>query len=170
MLVLLGAIALLHLAKFTGWRVTVMSVTADPINNQLLQSADHHMYGAPEDLMTQVDIGDIDAAVLMTHKYDLDLRVLRDLAETAIPYIGLLGPAAKRDKLLESLASSDITLPDRIYGPVGLDIGAELPEEVAISIIAEIQATVSRRPAGFRSRRQAIPAAARPDADQLFSR
>ena len=163
------AIALLNLAKFTGWRVTMMSVTANAINSQLSQPADRYLCGTPEDLLQQVDTGDIDAAVLMTHKYDLDLRCLRELAETAIPYIGLLGPAAKRDKLLESLASSDITLPDRIYGPVGLDIGAELPEEIAISIIAEIQATASRRPAGFRSRQQAIPVVTRPDADHLYT-
>ena len=163
------AIALLSLAKFTGWRVTMMSFSPDPINKQLLQSADRHFHGTPEDLMQQVDSGDIDAAVLMTHRYDLDLRCLRELAETAIPYIGLLGPAAKRDKLLESLASSDITLSARIYGPVGLDIGAELPEEVAISIIAEIQATASRHPAGFRSRQQAPPAVTQPDASHLYA-
>jgi len=160
---------LIKLAKFTGWRVTVMDVSEDAINKQEFQVADCRLHGAPEELLKQMETRHIDAAVLMTHKFEHDLRYLRELANTSIPYIGLLGPIAKRDKLLESLASDDITLPERIYGPVGLDIGAELPEEVAISILAEIKAIISRRPAGFLSRQQALPGIPTATADRLYA-
>lgn len=164
----MDAVALFKLAKYTGWRVTMMDSGAGAGENLRFEAADRHLSGAPEELFRQLDHGDIDAAVLMTHKYDYDLRCLRELATTSIPYIGLLGPAVKRDKLLESLASGDPTLRERIYGPVGLDIGAELPEEVAISIIAEIKATVSGRPAGFRSRHQSLPSLPQSAADNLY--
>lgn len=163
------AMALLKLAKFTGWRVTMIDASEDTVDKQEFQIADSRLQGAPEELLKQVETRSIDAAVLMTHKYEYDLRYLRELANTPIPYIGLLGPAAKRDKLLESLTPDDITLHERIYGPVGLDIGAELPEEVAISIIAEIKAIISRRPGGFLSRQQVLPGVATATAGRLYA-
>lgn len=162
-------VALLKLAKFSGWRVTMIDIRDDYIDKQQYQEADRRLYGPPEQLHKQLDPLDIDAVVLMTHKFDYDLRYLKELASTAIPYIGLLGPAAKRDKLLELLALEDITLAERIYGPVGLDIGAELPEEVAISIIAEIKAAASRRPAGFLSRQPAQTAVLQGTAEGLYA-
>jgi xanthine/CO dehydrogenase XdhC/CoxF family maturation factor/CTP:molybdopterin cytidylyltransferase MocA len=162
-------VALLKLAKFSGWRVTMVDSRDDYINNQQYQAADRRLAGAPEQLRKQLDCRDIDAVVLMTHKFDYDLGYLKELAGTAIPYIGLLGPAAKRDKLLELLALEDSTLRERIYGPVGLDIGAELPQEVAISIIAEIKASASRRPAGFLSRQTAQQAVVQGTAECLYA-
>lgn len=146
------AIPLLKLAKFSGWRVTLIDFRKEYIDQTQFQDADYRLCTAPEELLSLVNGSDIDAAILMTHKFDYDLRYFRVLAGTTIPYIGLLGPAAKRDKLLEAAEVTDINLKNRVYGPVGLDIGAELPEEVAVSIIAEIKAASSGRSAGFLSR------------------
>jgi xanthine dehydrogenase accessory factor len=62
------------------------------------------------------------------------------LASTAIGYIGLLGPAARRDRLLGKMGQLAVSLRDRVSGPVGLDIGAKLPEEIGIAIMSEIVA------------------------------
>ncbi len=106
------------LARQIGWRADVVT-TRDPI-----------------------DLGDYDAAVVMTHNYPRDVEILRTLLASRIAYIGLLGPRTRGDELLGELqASRD----DRIFSPIGLDLGAETPEEIALSIVAEIHAVLNAR-------------------------
>jgi xanthine dehydrogenase accessory factor len=85
----------------------------------------------------------------MTHNYNYDKAMLKALTQKDIPYIGSLGPKKKLDRMLDELASEGLVLPDTkrdiIHGPVGLDIGAETSEEIALSILAEIQAVLSGR-------------------------
>jgi len=87
-----------------------------------------------------------DAAVVMTHNFMLDEAILRRLLPTTIPYIGLLGPRTRGNDLMASIGAgpSDRT---RVHSPIGLDLGAETPEEIALSIVAEMQAVFSGRPA-----------------------
>lgn len=90
------------------------------------------------------DVHAYDAAVVMTHNYMLDVELLRALLPSPIPYIGLLGPRTRGDELLaEAGAARD----ERIHSPIGLDVGAETPAEIALSIIAEVQAVLARRTA-----------------------
>ena len=85
-----------------------------------------------------------DAAVVMSHHLDTDREYLRALAATAIPYLGLLGPAARRDKILAGLGGDAHRLKDRLHGPTGLAIGATTPAGIALSIAAEIHACLGR--------------------------
>jgi xanthine dehydrogenase accessory factor len=66
-----------------------------------------------------------------------------------MPYVGLLGPAEKRDRLLAELESSGIYLSDtvlsQLYGPTGIDLGAETAEEIALSVCAEILAVIQKQ-------------------------
>ncbi|HVG23300.1 MAG TPA: XdhC family protein [Thermoanaerobaculia bacterium] len=91
-----------------------------------------------------VDVGTYDAAVVMTHNFDRDVAALRTLLASRIAYIGLLGPRARGDELLAEVGASRNA---RIFSPVGLDLGAETPEEIALSIVSEIQAVLSGRSA-----------------------
>lgn len=91
-----------------------------------------------------VDLNAYDAAVLMTHNFLRDAEILPRLLASPIRYIGLLGPRSRGDELLADAGASRDA---RIHSPVGLDLGAETPEEIAISIVAEIQAALSRRSA-----------------------
>ena len=91
--------------------------------------------------------------LLMTHNYHYDLAVLQHLLAAPPAYIGLLGPRKKYERLLTNLAQ---TVPDALqrlrgclHSPVGLNLGAETPEEIALSVVAEIQAVLTSRPAGF---------------------
>ena len=85
----------------------------------------------------------------MTHNYNYDLAVLQQLINTNCKYIGVLGPKKKLYKMIDELNEKGIVINDdvmqNIYAPVGLDIGAETSEEIALSIIAEIKAVFSRR-------------------------
>jgi xanthine dehydrogenase accessory factor len=92
-------------------------------------------------------------ALLMTHNYYYDLAVLRHLLHAPTQYIGLLGPRKKYERLLTDLEKefpdAAQRLQGRLYSPIGLNLGAETPEEIALSITAEIQAVLTKRPAGF---------------------
>ncbi len=88
----------------------------------------------------------VDAAVLMSHNYSIDLQNLALCAETDIGYIGLLGPADRRDTLLDELgADAAARVRERLHAPVGLALGGSGPGVLALSIAAELQRYFSRR-------------------------
>ena len=93
------------------------------------------------------------AAVVMTHHFLHDVELMRGLLPTEAAYIGLIGPARRREQILrESASGGRVPRPEqlkRLYGPVGIDIGSETPEEIALSVAAEIQAVLSGAGAGF---------------------
>ena len=111
---------LVVLARQIGWRAEV-ATTRDP-----------------------VDVSSYDAAVVMTHNFPRDVEILRALLASRIHYIGLLGPRTRGDELLAEVGASRDA---RIFSPVGLDLGAETPEEIALSIAGEIQAVFAGRSA-----------------------
>ena len=95
----------------------------------------------PERLSQAMDLATLDAAVIMSHHLENDGAYLAALAAHDIPYVGVLGPRARRDRLLEMARC-----PGRpVYGPVGLDIGAELPTSIALAVAAEIHAVLNQR-------------------------
>ncbi len=110
----------LALAQQIGWRADLVT-TRDPI-----------------------DVRDYDAAVVMTHSFPRDAAILRTLLESSIPYIGLLGPKQRGEELLAELAHPGDS---RIHNPIGLDLGGDTPAEIALSIVAEIQAVLHCRTA-----------------------
>lgn len=95
----------------------------------------------PARLGEALDLGGVDAAVVMTHHLEHDADYLAQLLQTPPAYLGLLGPAQRR-RQLERRLDAPVGL---IRGPAGLDIGGELPESIALSIMAEIHAVLSRR-------------------------
>ena len=100
-------------------------------------------------LRSAVDIERCHAAVVMSHHLESDASYLRELAEAgAPPYVGLLGPAARRSRLARELGATADKLKTRMRGPVGLDIGAATPEGIALAIVGEIHAWLAGRAAG----------------------
>ena len=95
----------------------------------------------PESLAANVDLDEIDAAVVMSHHLENDSVYLSQLAGRNIAYVGCLGPAARSVRLKEMSGCPEL----KVYGPVGLDIGAELPEAIALSLAAEIHAVLNNR-------------------------
>ncbi|MEO8670375.1 MAG: XdhC family protein [Tahibacter sp.] len=101
--------------------------------------ADIHYPSAPERVWSQLPADCYVAALVMGHHYGNDLLHLRRLADSAIPYVGLLGPPARRDALLADLGSAAEMLAGRLHAPVGLPLGGEGPEAIALSIAAQLQ-------------------------------
>jgi len=99
----------------------------------------------PDNLQHVIDLTSLDAAVIMSHHLENDASYLRQLTDrdtaTALRYVGVLGPTTRRNGLREMANCPD----ELVYGPVGLDIGAELPESIALSILAEIHAVLNDR-------------------------
>ena len=96
----------------------------------------------PEAVQERVDLGSFDAAVIMTHAFLHDLALLTAILRSPIPYVGLLGPKSRGDELLAQLGEAPT---ERFHSPIGLDLGGETPEEIALAIVAEIQAVLNQR-------------------------
>ncbi|WP_413168047.1 XdhC family protein [Capilliphycus salinus ALCB114379] len=148
------AIPVVQFAKHLGWHVTVIDHRPEQLTRDRFQEADQLLCCIPDPpdayqhLLTPQTV-----AVVMTHRYVSDLAFLKTLAPSQLRYLGVLGPKRRMQQLWEDLAEQGvIPVPEqnrRLYNPVGLDIGAETPEEIALSIVAEIQAVLGGRSAGF---------------------
>jgi len=86
------------------------------------------------------------AAIIMSHNYLLDQQALKNLLASEVGYIGLLGPQRRAERMLSELG---LPMDERLHSPIGLNIGAEGPEQIAIAIVAEIQAWFAGRAGGF---------------------
>lgn len=92
-----------------------------------------------------VDVAPFDAAIVMTHNFLRDLELLEALAASPMPYIGLLGPKSRGEELLAAMTNVPPGFRDRLHNPIGLDLGGETPEEIALSIVAEVQQVLEGR-------------------------
>jgi xanthine/CO dehydrogenase XdhC/CoxF family maturation factor len=104
------------------------------------------MVSKAEEIFSSIEIDAQTMFVLMTHNYNYDLAVLRQLILLNARYIGILGSRNKLNRMIEELGAEGINANkelSNVYSPVGLDIGAETPEEIALSIMAEIQVILS---------------------------
>jgi xanthine dehydrogenase accessory factor len=106
---------------------------------------------SPEDAAKAAPVDARTFVVVMTHNFLRDKQYLRAFLDSPAAYLGMLGPAARTERLLMDLAEEgvDTAARDRIHGPAGLDLGAEGPEEIAQSIVAEIVAVKRERRGGF---------------------
>jgi len=147
-----------QLAKSLGWDVTVTDECVAHIAPLFFPTADKLSLCQREYVDRDFTITPYTACVLMSHNYTYDRDVLKKLLRTETPYIGILGPRKRFDKMLAEFEKEGLTLsPEdfhRIHSPIGLDIGAEAPDEIAVSIIAEIQGKFTNRSGGFLKYRQ----------------
>ncbi len=133
------AAPLVRMAAELGWRVSVADHRPAYLANPGLKTAYASTEARPGALRDQLNPDEFHAAVIMTHHLDSDRAHLAELAESGLTYIGLLGPRARRDRLLTELGPAGESLGRRLHGPVGLDLPVDSPESIALSIIAEIQ-------------------------------
>jgi len=134
-------------ANNLGWEVQIVTSPSDPQTKEDFPGV-HTIHPVnPEDFnISQIDKNS--AIVLMTHNYAKDLRFLLALKEVQPAYLGLLGPSKRREKLLNDFMDLnpliDDSFFDMVYGPVGLNIGAETPQEISLSICSEILAVIRK--------------------------
>ena len=172
------ALPLVDMATILGWEVTIIDGRPTHANSQRFSAAHRIIVGKPAEAIKHVVTDERTVFVLMTHNYNYDLEMLVLLLQTKSRYIGVLGPKKKLERMLAELQDQKIDITDdqkqTIYGPTGLDIGAETPEEIALSIVAEIKTVLASHAGGFlRAKQSAIhirPAEITDDPQKLLHR
>lgn len=148
-----------QMAKALGWQIMVTDECVAHIAPVFFPDADKLSLCQRDFIDRDFNITPYTACVLMSHNYEYDRDVLKKLLQSPSPYIGILGPRKRFDKMLTEFNEQSVTLSHedfyRIHSPIGLDIGAETPDEIAVSIIAEIQGKFTNRSGGFLKYRNA---------------
>jgi xanthine/CO dehydrogenase XdhC/CoxF family maturation factor len=143
------ALPLVGFARNLGWHTTVVDTRARATSIERFAEADAVLLCRPEAISDCVPLMEHSAVVLMTHNYLHDLELLKTLSNRRVRYLGCLGPKRRAERLVLELAggsaASAATYLEQFYAPAGLDIGAETPSEIALSIIAEVKAVMQGR-------------------------
>lgn len=139
---------LARLAHTLGWHLTIADPRATFATAARFPEADAIIVASAPELVARAQPRPDALAVVMTHHYIHDVPILGELLRRPLAYVGLLGPKKRADQIL-----TDLALPlgsaarARLHAPVGLDLGAETPAEVALSILAEMCAALAHRDA-----------------------
>ncbi|RZK97282.1 MAG: XdhC/CoxI family protein, partial [Pedobacter sp.] len=144
---------LVELASVLGWQISVLDGRPAYASPGRFQKADQVLVVKPEQVFDQISVDLQTVFVLMTHNYNYDLALMKLILEREFSYLGMLGPKKKLERMFAELEETGYKISNdmraKVHGPVGLDIGAETAEEIALSIIAEIKAVMSDRSARF---------------------
>ena len=147
------AVPLARFADELGWNVTIVDHRPAFLTRDRFPTADGLILARPEETVDKIQIESRSAAVILTHNFSHDLQLLRALLPSPAMYVGLLGPSKRAGLLLEKLRETGYSPTgqqlERLHSPIGLNIGAESSEEIALSVLAEILAFISRRSGGF---------------------
>jgi xanthine dehydrogenase accessory factor len=147
------AVPVAQFAKALGWHITIVDCRASEATFERFSMADKVILTRREIVHKQVFVDDHTFAVVMTHNYNDDLELLKMLMSSPARYLGFLGPRHRTLALLQDLRTEGMVYTkaqlQRLHAPVGIDIGADTPEEIAIAIIAEIQAVLANRSGGL---------------------
>lgn len=140
-----------RVARELGWPVTVVGRSApDRLQTRYPEASGHVFLMNPDEVAGQVPLDARSPVVVMNHHFERDKTLVHALLQTRVPYVGALGPRYRTERMMRELRDEH-DLPDdffdRLHGPVGLDIGTETPQEIALAIVAEIQAEMSGRSA-----------------------
>src|SRR5690348_10123429 len=137
-------------ARLLGYETVVVDGRSHLARRERFPEADHVEAIAPEDMLAGALLDDWTAVILMSHSYAQDLAALSALSMGhKVPYIGALGPRKRTERMLSELASVPDWLLEVLHSPVGLDIGADGAQQIALAAVAEIQAALNRRMGGL---------------------
>lgn len=152
------AVPFVRIASELGWQVTVHDHRPAFLTEQRFPGARELILQNVDEPPVAIIADDRTAGVIMTHNYQRDRFVLPALLTANVFYIGALGPKRRTEQLLEELAAEGKTFTEdqlaRLFAPAGLDIGADTPEGIALSIIGEIQSVLRSRDGGHLRNRQ----------------
>lgn len=155
------AIPVVRFAAELGWKVQVVDDREGFLTLRRFPEASGFILARPERAADEAGVDRRTCVIVMSHNFLRDREYLRSFLPTDAPYLAMLGPRARLERLLADLEQEGVVVSgadlERIHGPAGLDVGAEGPEEIAWAILAEILAVRRRRGAGFlRDRRGPI--------------
>jgi len=141
----------IHLAHAMGWEITVADGRSNLATHARFPLAHRVAVLSANDDLQDLAIRSGDSAVVLTHSYIQDLSILRALLPMRLGYLGVLGPRRRTERIIDEVAPSFGVDPaialESLRSPVGLDLGTGSPDVIALSIVAEIQAALTRRSA-----------------------
>ena len=147
------SIPICRMSDVLGWETIVVDGRPNYATRERFPLCKKIFVLKPEAILPHIEPDSSSVALLMTHNYKYDLAILEQLFPMRLPYIGILGPKKKYEKMIDEIRSTGLNINEddlvTIYSPAGLDIGAETSEEIALSIISEIKAVLSNRDARF---------------------
>lgn len=136
---------LVRIAAELGWRCTVADHRPAYVESRSFPDSTRTLCCEADKLKLELDWNGFDLVVVMSHHLASDRAYLRQLADTDIGYIGLLGPAGRRDRLMSDLSDVADALRDRLHGPAGIELGGRGPGPIALAIVAEMQQFLNKR-------------------------
>ena len=140
-------VPLIAMAEILGWETTVIDGRPAYAKKERFVPSCQVLVSKPENVISQIEIDNRTVFVLMTHNYNYDMAMLHQLLIKNVIYVGMLGPKKKLDRILGELRDQGASFTEEqlasVHSPVGLDIGAETSEEIALSILSEIKAVLS---------------------------
>ena len=143
------AIPLVQIAATLGWLIYIVDGRSNYAIPERFPLAEKIIISKPENVLPQIIIDERTVIMLMTHNYNYDQCVLKQLLPLSISYIGILGPKKRLQRMLDEFAEEGVKITseqlESVFGPAGLDIGSENADEIALSIIAEMQAVLKKR-------------------------
>lgn len=138
------ALPVSQMAGLLGWEVLITDGRHTHARPDFFGPACTVICASPEASIQHIEIDERTVFLLMSHNYSYDKGILRHILDSPTPYVGVLGPRKKLDRILDEFhAEGLICSPhqlSRIHGPAGLDLGAGTPEEIALSMISGIMA------------------------------
>jgi len=140
----LDAIPLARLADEIGWSCTIVDHRPAYVDHSGFPGEFEKHCVEPAQLAATVELDTFDCAVVMSHHLASDREYLRQLADTNISYVGLLGPVARKKRLLSELDELGVQMRTQLHGPAGLDLGGRGPEAIALSIVAQMQQVLAQ--------------------------
>ena len=132
--------AVASLAKWMGYRVVVNDDRPELVSPDVIPEADIYIPGSIEDVQKTAPISGNTFVVVVTRNVTVDRHILPALAQSPAPYIGVMGSRRRWAETVRLLQEDGLTETDlaRFHSPIGLELNAEDPSEIAISIMAEI--------------------------------
>ena len=150
------AVPLVRIAKEVGWHVTVVDGRSHYARRERFPLADALIVAEPTEAPGAAGVTPRSAVVVMTHSYEQDKNLLRALLRSPPAYVGQLGPRSRTERILGELAeeAGEPLEATALHYPIGLDIGGDNPEEIAVAILAEIKSVLAGRTGGMLRRRE----------------
>ncbi len=141
------------MAKNLGWSVTITDDCVAHLGTKRFPDAENVSLCYRDKVSTDISFKRFSAAVLMSHNYKYDYAVLKELIKNPPAYLGIMGPKKRFDKMIGQLKDEGVYPGDewaeKIHSPIGLDLGAETPDEIALSVVSEVQAFFNQAKGGY---------------------
>nr|WP_269808735.1 XdhC family protein [Enterovibrio nigricans] len=131
------------IAKALGWKISLWDPRPANARLEHFTGVDTFLRGDAATLSQFCNEQHVDALIIMSHNLSLDASVLESTLATSLNYIALLGPENRKAEVFTRSRIIDTDLPCKVYGPAGLNLGAALPEGIAISILSECVAVLN---------------------------